>query len=170
MIWSKEILIGILIVLLVASAVGGFNYYKGYRYKKLDEVAYKVYLFEAGKLEEDEVINIVKGTPYEVYLLALKGEDVADRVEDEDVRKIYLEARAYRLFKEGRPEEALKLIERIGREDFNYPSAQLLKGIILEKLGRIKEARSVYVKVSAEFRNTYFGRVAYARLLAIEGL
>ena len=169
MIWSRELILGVSLILFIALAVGGVSYYKGYKEKKLDEVAYKVYLFEKGKLKEEEVREAVRGTPYEVYFLALKGEDVADKVKDEEFRKVFLEARAYRLFKEGKKEEALKILETIKREDFNYPSAQLLKGIILESMGRVKEARAIYVSLSAEFRNTYFGKVAYARLLSLEG-
>jgi predicted negative regulator of RcsB-dependent stress response len=169
MIWSREILAGILLVLLIASAVGGLNYYKNYKAKKLEEVAYRVYLFELGKVGEEEILKAVKGTPYEAYVRALKGEEVADLIEDEDIKKLFLEARAYRLYREGKLQEALRTLGEITEEDFNYPSAQLLKALILEKMGELKEARAIYVSLSAEMRGTYIGRVAYARFLSLEG-
>ncbi len=169
MIWSKEVLAGILIILLIASAVGGFNYYREYKAKKLDEVAYMVFLLEEGKAKEEEVLRLAEGTPYEVYLRARKGEDVSDLLRDEQVRKLFLERRAYQLYRDGRLEDALKTLEGITKEDFNYPSAQLLKAMILEKMGRVKEAKAIYVSLSAEMRGTYIGRIAHARLLSIEG-
>ncbi|MDQ7038126.1 MAG: hypothetical protein Q9N26_02850 [Aquificota bacterium] len=169
MIWSREVLAGVLLILVIASAVGGLSYYRSYKAEKLDEIAYRVYLFERGKVKEEEILKLVEGTPYEAYVKALTGRDVSDLIDDDQIRKLFLEKRAYELYREGRHEEALKILDTIKKEDFNYPSAQLLKALILEKVGKTKEARAIYVKLSAEFKGTYIGKVAYARFLHLEG-
>ncbi len=169
MIWSREVLAGILLILVIASAVGGLSYYRSYKEKKLDEIAYKVYLFEKGKVKEEEILGLAKGTPYEAYVKALAGQDVSDLVGDDQIRKLFLEKKAHNLYREGRYEEALRVLDSIDKDDFNYPSAQLLRAIILEKMGRIKEAKAIYVKLSAELKGTYIGKVAFARFLHLEG-
>jgi len=137
----------------------------------LDEIARAVYLYERGLLSREEVAEKVKGSPYTLYFLLLTEEDprkIAEKAKDPELRKFFLERTAYELYRNGKFGEALKKLENVNKEDFNYPSALLLKAIIYESLGEFGTARELYSTLSASYRDSYFGRVAYARLLSLE--
>ncbi len=171
MIFSRDLFIVIAFALLIASAVGGFNYWRKYQEHKLDEVARTVYLYEKGVLSRQEAAEKIKNSPYMLYFLILTGEnfrEIVEHVKDPELRKFFLERTAYELYRDGKHREALEKLEGITREDFNYPSALLLKAVIYESLGESETARELYGKLSASYRDSYFGRVAYARLLSLE--
>ncbi len=171
MILTKEILIGILVALFLASAVGGYNYWKEYQEKKLDEVATLVYLYEKGDLKKEEVELKVKGTPYYPYFLAVSGgkaQEVLKNLKDENLKKLYLEKTAFELYKEGKKEDSLNKLNSITEKDFNYPSALLLKAQINDLSGKTKEAKKLYEEIVEKYSNTYFARIATARLLELQ--
>ena len=171
MIWSKEILAGILIALAISGLVGGFTYYQSYKEKKLDELAGLVYLYEKGKKKKEEVLEKVKGTPLEAYLILTSGEfdpKVIDLVEDEDFKKLLIERYAYELYRQGKKESALKELEKIKKEDFNYPSAQLLKAFIYRSMGEKDKALSIFAELSSKYAGTYFGHIAQAMIYRLK--
>ena len=170
MIFSKDILIGVILALLIAGAVGGFNYWQELKEKRLDEVASLVYLYEKGRLKAEEVEPKVKGTPYYPYFLAIKGEKpslVRKFIEDEEVKKLFLEKEAYTLYEGKKYEESLKKLSSITEKDFNHPSAILLRAFIEESKGNVDKARELYEGLRAKFGNTYFSNIAYGRLLML---
>jgi predicted negative regulator of RcsB-dependent stress response len=171
MIWSREVLLGILIAFLISGLVGGYTYYRSYQEKRLDELAGLVYLHQKGELGEEEVLEKVKGTPIEAYLILSKGKfdpRVIDLVEDEDFKKLLIERHAYELYKEGKKELALKELEKINEDDFNYPSALLLKGLIYKSMGQKEKAMSLFGELASKFEGTYFGSVAQAMIYQLK--
>ncbi len=171
MIFSRDILVGLLIALLIASAVGGFNYWRKYQERKLDEIAEVVYLYEKGDLPREEALAKVKNTPYMLYFLVLTQDDpeeIARLLQDTELKKLFLEKSAYRIYKSGDPSTALQRLNTVSKEDFSYPSAMLLKAIVHESTGDLESARGIYSELSNSYGDTYFGRVAYARLLSLK--
>lgn len=171
MILSREILIGILAVILLATAVGGLNYWGKYKEEKLNEVATLVYLYEKGELKAQEVEPQVKSTPFYPYLLAASGKSasqVAKHLEDKDLKSLFLEKEAYELYEEKKYEEALSKLKAIKEESFNYPSSLMLKAFIYEVQGKEEEAKKTYSILRDKYAGSYFSRIAYARLLSLE--
>ena len=171
MIFSREVLIGIALALLIAGAVGGFNYWKEYRNKKLDQVATLVYLYEKGEISREEVEERVKDTPYYVYFLAVSGGDpskVANLLADEDLKSLYLEKSAYQLYELNKKREALSKLNSIHQDSFNYPSLLLLKAQIYEE-EKPHEAIEIYKKLQELYPGSYFARISRARLLELTG-
>ena len=166
---NRDILIGIALALLLAGAVGGFNYYLKYKERKLDEVAKAVYLYERGDLKKEEVEKIVKGTPHYAYFLAVSGapaQEVLKAVKTEEMTSLLKERYASELYDDGKLDESLKELSSIDKEDFNYPSASLVKSFAHAKKGDKKTATSLYNEiVSSDYKGTYFWKVAYAFLL-----
>ena len=170
MILNRDILIGIAIAVLIATAVGGFNYWKKYQEKKLDEVAELVYLYEKGELKREDVEQKIKGTPYYAYFLAITGaepSEVVKHLEDDDLRKLFVEKDAFGVYSEKKYEEALKELSQINEEDFNYPSALMLRAFVYEDRGEKKQALSLYEELVKDYPNSYFARIAKARSLML---
>ncbi len=168
MILSREILAGILLALLIASIVGGFSYWKRLQREKMEELATLVYRYELGEVKREEVEKKLRGTPLYAYFLLISGSDVEKalpQIKEEQLRSLLEERRAYELYAGGKADEALRILERIDKERFNYPSALLLKAFALEKKGDRKSAKEIYRELTKEFGGTYFGRVAYGFLL-----
>ncbi len=167
MILSREILAGILLVLFIASLVGGLSYWRKHQREKVEELATLVYRYELGELKREEVEKKLKGTPSYAYFLMVSGEaeKALPLVEDDQLRTFLEERKAYKLYTSGRAEEAVEILDRIDKDKFNYPSALLLKAFSLEKKGDRKSAKEIYRELTKEFGGTYFGRVAYGFLL-----
>ncbi|MCS7284410.1 MAG: hypothetical protein NZ527_01720, partial [Hydrogenobacter thermophilus] len=72
---------------------------------------------------------------------------------------------AYAYFTAGNYQKALELLESIKGDSLNYYSAQILKGLVLEKVGRRDEAKAVYSQVEKMAKDTYFGNIASALLM-----
>ncbi len=171
MIWSRHILTAVLIALAISGLVGGFTYYGNYKEEKLDELAGLVYLYEKGKVKKEEVLQKVRGTPLEAYVILSGGEfhpKVIDLVEDEDFRKLLIERWAFELFREGKKEEALRELSKITKDDFNYPSALLLKGFIYQSMGQTEKALGIFGEITAKFSGTYFANVAQAMIYQLK--
>ena len=167
MILSREILAGILLVFFIASLVGGFSYWRKHQREKMEELTTLVYRYELGEIKRDEVEKKVKGTPIYAYFLIVSGETekALPLVKDNQLRGFLEERKAYRLYTNGEVQEAVKILDNIGKDKFNYPSALLLKAFSLEKRGDRKSAKEIYRELTKEFGGTYFGRVAYGFLL-----
>ncbi|WP_457601438.1 hypothetical protein [Hydrogenivirga sp.] len=172
MILNRDILIGIVLALLIATAVGGFNYWKKYKERKLDEVAELVYLYEKGELKREEVEDRVRGTPYYAYFLALTGaspSEVLKHIHDEDLSKLFKEKEAFLLYEGKKYKEALSKLATIKKEDFNYPSALLLRSFSHEELEEKDRAVALYEEIIENYKGSYFARIALARLLYLKG-
>ncbi len=173
MILSRDVLVGVLIALFIAGGVGGFNYWKKYREKKLDEVATLVYLYEKGELDREQVEERIKGSPYYPYFLALVGEkpsEIARFLKDGDLRSLFLEKEAYLLYSKKKYRDSIALLERVKKEYFNYPSALLLRAFNFEATGENEKALKIYEELSRYYGETYFGRIAIGRMLSLRGI
>jgi len=169
MIFSRDILIGILIALLIAAGVGGINYWKKYKEKKLDELASVLYLYERGKISKERAEEKLKGTELYTYFLALTGREASEIVnllKDKDLRSLYLEREAFTLYSKKDYDRSLSFLEKVDKERFNYPSALLLKAFDLEAKGDREGAKDIYRTLEKEYPETYFGRIASAFLLS----
>ncbi len=177
--------IGIPIV-LVLLLVGGFLFWKNYTNRKIQEISYKEYevrkLLQAGNYKKaQELIDSAssKGGPlkplflsYELYIADQgKGEkintaqvlrEILKSLKDKELLSLYRERYAYELFKEGKSQEALRELESIREEDFNYTSALLLKAQILKREGKLEESKSVLKKIEEKSPGTYFANMAQA--------
>ncbi len=91
--------------------------------------------------------------------------DIVDSVKDSQLRALYIERYAYELYKFNQKEEALKELEKISNENFNYRSAMLLKAQILKSLNRNQEAEKILQALIKDGKETYFDNLAYALLL-----
>ena len=171
MIINRDVLIGILFALLLAALVGGFNYWKRYQEKRMDELASLIYLYERGKLSKEDLERKLKGTPLYPYFLIISGDDPSKAipyVDDEQLGSLLRERKAYTLYKEKNYTDALNSLESIDKEKFNYPSALLLKAFTLQAKGDVKGAKEIYNQLSKDYKDTYFGRIAYGFLLSLK--
>lgn len=171
MILSREVVVGILLALLIAGTVGGINYWKKYQEERLDELSALVYEFEKGRLSKEEVWKEVVGTPLEPYFLLISSGDLSEvlgSLRDKDMSSLFKEKYAHQTYKSGDASKALNLLEGIGKESFNYPSALLLRAVIYEETEKIDEAKNIYRELLRNFEGTYFGRIAYGFLLSSE--
>ncbi len=91
--------------------------------------------------------------------------DIIDTTKDKQLRALYIERYAYELFKFNQKEEALKELDKISKEDFNYVSAMVLKAQILRSLNKNQEAETLLQALGKDKRETYFDNLAYALLL-----
>ncbi|MEJ5339675.1 MAG: tetratricopeptide repeat protein [Aquificaceae bacterium] len=166
--------------------VGAFLLWKSYTNRKLQELAYKEYeirkLLQAGNyMKAKELIDSASSKDssfrslflsYELYMaehtkdVKVNEEAVAHEVvkslKDRELQSLYRERYAYELFKKGKNREALRELEGIREEDFNYVSALLLKAQVLRKEGRTQEAQALLKKIEEKFPNTYFANIAQA--------
>jgi len=113
----------------------------------------------------------VKGTSYYPYFLAITGappSEVAKQLEDEDLRKLFEEKEAFGMYSQKDYEGALKRINLVGKEDFNYPSARMLEAFIHEDKGDKGQALNIYNELIKDYPNSYFARIARSRLLILE--
>ena len=171
MIINRDILIGILIALLLATLVGGFNYWKRYQKRKVDELASLIYLYEQGRVEVSELEGKLRGTPLYPYFLIVSGQDPSKAVpyvEDEQMGSLLRERKAYSLYVERKYKKALDLLKGIDEDKFNYPSALLLKAFTLEVEGNEGEAKEIYRRLQRDYKDTYFGKLAYGFLLSLQ--
>ncbi|MCX8060495.1 MAG: tetratricopeptide repeat protein [Aquificaceae bacterium] len=186
----REVVLRVLgLVFLLLLPVGLFLAWDSYRKKELQEIAYKEYevskLIRAGNYSmARELIGtaVKKDSPFKPLLLSYElymAEHGKEKVEEEKVLKelieqlksrellsLYRERYAYHLFKQGKVREALKELEAIKEEDFNYASALLLRSQILAKEGREKEAKELLKKVRDKDPNSYFANLSQALELA----
>ncbi len=170
MIFSREILIGILIALFIAGIIGGIDYYGRYKERKLNEVAELIFLYERGELKKEEVIDKVKDTPLYAYFLIISGAEpleIVKNLKEEELKKLFIEKEAFKLYSSGQYDISLKRVSEIDEKNFNYPSSLLLKAFLLEEKGDIEGAKKVYQDIITRFPNTYFETVAKARLFMI---
>ncbi len=175
---SDIIKLGIAVGLLMAVAAG-VDYWKEKKQKEEDERAYRVYKIEEKVLDnpsEGNIAELLKVSGESVYALALASDlgkieyldKLMDKLEDEQLKKLFIEKKAFLLHKEGKSKEAVKLLSEIKEEDFNYPSSLLLKAVIYEELKDYERAKKLYELLLTKYPITYFGKFANTRLTIIE--
>ncbi|MFN3976127.1 MAG: tetratricopeptide repeat protein [Aquificaceae bacterium] len=175
------------LIAVVLLFVGGFLLWDKYKKDKLEKLAYKEYeiskLIQGGNYSKAmEIIKSDKSAgpfkplflSYELYLAESSEEkidegrvlnEMLESLKDRDLLSLYRERYAYYLFKQGKLQEALKELEKIGEKDFNYVSALLLKAQILKRQAKNKEAQETLSKVEEKSPNTYFSNMAQAMML-----
>jgi len=174
--------------LLVVILAGGIWLWQWQKKKKLSEASKKDYDItlsirlgdyqKAQKLIQEALKEDSPYKPlflsYELYLSKEGGtkideiktlKEILSSLKDSDMKALYQERLAYAYYSQGNCEEALKLLEGIKKEDFNYYSAQILLGLCLEKTGKKEQARQVYKKVQTEAKDSYYSNLATALLL-----
>lgn len=175
---------GLIAVILLI--VGGFLLWDNYKNRKLQELAYKEYeirkLLQTGNYKKaEELIDSVSSKDssfkplflsYKLYIAEHSKDEKIEETQvireiikdlkDKELLAFYRERYAYELFKSGKHKEALKELESIREEDFNYVSSLLLKAQILKKEGKAQEAKVVLKKIEEKAPNTYFASMAQA--------
>ncbi|WP_448587262.1 tetratricopeptide repeat protein [Thermocrinis sp.] len=96
-------------------------------------------------------------------------QQIMSSVKDEETRALYTERLAFAYLKEGQKEKALKVLESIKKDHFNYHSAQLLKAQVLLEMNKKEEAKKVLQEVVKGAKGTYWSNVAQALLKEMEG-
>lgn len=91
--------------------------------------------------------------------------EIIDSTKDTQLKALYTERYAYELYKLNQKEQALKELEKITSEDFNYSSAMILKAQILRSLNKDQEADKILQSITHDKKETYFANLAYALLL-----
>ncbi len=94
-------------------------------------------------------------------------QEIISNLRDEELRALYTERLAFAYLKEGQKEKALKVLESINKERFNYPSAQLLKAQIILDMGKKDDAKRILEQVIKDSKNTYWSNMA--KVLLKEG-
>ncbi len=172
------------LIAVVLAIVGSFLLWDNYRNRKLQELAYKEYeirkLLQAGNYKKaEELISSASNSPFKPLFLSYRLymadhakdqkvntsetlREIIKNLKDKELLAIYRERYAHELFKEGKNKEALKELENIREDDFNYTSSLLLKAQILWVEGKKEEAREVLKKIEGESPNTYFANMARA--------
>ncbi len=168
-------------VALLMGVAAGIDYWKELEYKKKNERAYRVY-----KLEQDienspdkeklqELANLAEDSLYALAILSEFGDisyldKLIGKLEDDSLKSLFIEKKAFLLYKNGKFKEALDVLSNIKDKDFNYPSAITLKAVIYEKMGDIEKAEGFYNTIMTKYPGTYFGKFATARLIILESL
>jgi predicted negative regulator of RcsB-dependent stress response len=178
----------VLLVLALLVVMGGLGGLKWWKDKKLSELSYQEYeirrAIQSGNYKQaDDLIKKIQkvNSPYkplvlsyELYLEKEEGikvdevrtlQDIISSLKDEDVAPLYKERLAYAYYLAGNNQKALELLKGISRNSFNYYSAQILMGLVLEKMGRKDQAKGVYSQVEKSAKGTYFGNLASALLM-----
>jgi len=168
--------------------VGGFVLYKEWQKRKNYQVSYveweiRKYL-QSNDLEKvKNLINegMKKGGAFRPLILShslqIDGDkkeseliqEIISDLRDKELRTFYTERLAYAYIKEGQKEKALKVLESINKESFNYFSAQVLKAQILLSMGKKDETKNILSKVIKETKDTYWSNIAKVLLKEIEG-
>lgn len=170
-------------ILLLSAAFLGWKWWEG---KKLSKISYEESLIReyimSGDYKKAEGVmdNALKSnTPYKPLILSYKlylerengrgndikyVQDILNSLKDKDLRSIYQERLAYAYFLSGDYKKALDALKGIDERSFNYYSAMILKGMILERVGRREEADKLYAQVLSLAKGTYFGNLAEAIL------
>ena len=158
------------VVVLIVLGVWSYNFYESRKKEKLKEIAYKVYLYEKGKISYEEALKYAKNSPFYPYLQALKGNygEVENSIEDEELKSFYRERVGAELYEKKRFKEALEEAKGVSKERFNYPSALSLQGFIYEKEGKRDKALGIWATLKKEFPDTYFGRLAELKLKEVK--
>ncbi len=179
----RIVLLGVVLFVVVA----GFLGLKRWRDKKLSELSYQEYeirrAIQSGDYKRaEELIKKIQSdeSPYKPlvlsYRLYLEKEgvkvdevqtlqDLISSLKDEDILPLYKERLAYAYYLVGNNQKALELLNEISKDSFNYYSAQILKGMVLEKMGKKDQAKEIYVQVEKSAKGTYFGNLAGALLM-----
>ncbi|MFN3813972.1 MAG: tetratricopeptide repeat protein [Aquificaceae bacterium] len=170
-------------VLLLSGALLGWKWWEE---KKLSKISYEEFLIRerivSGDYKDAESLMndaLKSSTPYKPLILSYKLylerengkgndikyiEEILNSLEDKDLRSIYQERLAYAYFLSENYQKALDALKSIEETRFNYYSAMILKGLILEKVGRKEEAEKLYAQVMSLAKGTYFGNLAEAML------
>ncbi|WP_029551755.1 tetratricopeptide repeat protein [Thermocrinis jamiesonii] len=168
--------------------VGSFVLYKEWEKRRNQQVSYieweiRKYL-QSGDLDKVKGLieeGLKKGGAFKPLILSYSLQidvgkkeseiiqEMISNLRDEELIALYTERLAFAYFKEGQKEKALKVLESIGKERFNHPSAQLLKAQILLDMGKKDEAKSVLNQTIKDSKNTYWSNIAKVLLKEVEG-
>ncbi len=179
----------LIIALVIAVIIGIFGYiYK----KKADEkvlneassVIYKVGDLYANE-KYDEALKLIKmfedqygNTPfvklaisYEILINKEKNKEsfqnpkkLGSMLVSNQLKAQNNEYIAYLHYKNKEYQKSLNILDTITQEHFNYISAQLLKGADLVKLGKLKDAETIFNTISETSNYRYFTIVARENL------
>jgi hypothetical protein len=86
-------------------------------------------------------------------------------LKDDQIKSLYTERLAFAYYKEGQKEKALGVLNSVGKDSFNYYSAQVLKAQVLLESNRKEDAKKVLELVLTEAKGTYWSNLAQALLM-----
>jgi predicted negative regulator of RcsB-dependent stress response len=166
---------------LVLLGAGLFILYKDWERKRNFEASYLEWeirrLVQSGEEEKAKKLieeGLKKGSAFKPLILsyALDGKEdskklleIISSLKDDQIKSLYIERLAFAYYKEGQKEKALGVLNSIGKENFNYYSAQLLKAQMLLDSNRKEEAKKVLESVLKEAKGTYWSNLAQALLM-----
>ena len=95
------------------------------------------------------------------------SQDIASKVKTLPPKFVYEERAAYGLYKQGKYEQAVSILNTIPNNAFNKPSALLLEAECYEKLHQNLKAISLYNDIIKAFPKTYYANVASLRVAVL---
>ncbi len=179
----------LIIALVVAVIIGifGYIYKKNADEKLLNAASSVIYnigeLYANGKYEEAE--KLIKrfedqygNTPFikiavSYQILINKEKNKEDLQTPSNLKKLLVSEQlkaqnreyiGYLNYKNKQYQQSLNILDTIQQKHFNYISAQLLKGANFVKLGKLKEAESIFNNISETSNYRYFTIVARENL------
>ncbi len=188
--WEKvrkytKLIIALIVAVIIS--IFGYIYKKNADEKVLNEASSIIYkigdLYANGKY--DEALKLIKSfedrysdTPF--VKIAISYEILIDKEKNKEdlqtpsnLKKLLISEQlkaqnreyiAYIHYKEKQYQQSLNILNTIQQKHFNYVSAQLLKGANFVKLGKLKEAESIFNNISETSNYRYFTVVARENL------
>ncbi|NPA52982.1 MAG: tetratricopeptide repeat protein [Aquificae bacterium] len=183
-----KILLGLAIAILIA--VTAFFYYKKEKEKTYNQASAIVYQIGDLYAQEkyDEALKLIKNfkqqfsnTPYiklalsyELLILKAKKEkldyqktitkELQQKLKTKHLKSAFIEYDGYLSYAMDKPQESIQTLSKIKKDHFNYISAQLLKAFAYKKLGKEKEAKTLFEEISQTSTYQYFKLVARENL------
>ncbi|ADC88689.1 hypothetical protein Thal_0051 [Thermocrinis albus DSM 14484] len=155
-------------------SAGIFFLYQQNRQKNLQRVSYTEWeirrLLQAGDYQKArDLIQKTKDNAGPLrplllsYLLKMQDtneegilKDILESTKDRDLSALYRERLAFYYYTKGQYNKALQELTSITEENFNYPSAQILKAQVQMALGNKSEATKILNTIAEKYRGTYW--------------
>ncbi|GAB6077437.1 tetratricopeptide repeat protein [Hydrogenobaculum acidophilum] len=96
------------------------------------------------------------------------SQDISSKAKTLPAKFLYEERAAYGLYKQGKYQQAISILNTIPNNAFNKPSALLLEAESYEKLNNKVKAITLYNEILKAFPNSYYANVASFRISMLE--
>ena len=175
---------------LIFLSIVAFFYYQKEKEKTYNQASAIIY--DIGELyaqkKYDDAIKLIKSfkqkfsdTPYikialsyELLISKEKNENsdkqkpiaknIKQKLETKQLKSAFTEFDGYLSYDMDKFQEAVNTLNKVKKEHFNYLSATLLKAFALKKIGKEKEAKSLFEEISETSAYQYFKLVARENL------
>ncbi len=160
-----------------------YNYAASYQLSKVDELLQQKNY--QGALNQAEYVakNYSKSPmallamSYEIGISELANipvndvaisQTISSRAKTLPAKFLYEERAAYGLYRQGKYQQAISILNTIPNNAFNKPSAILLEAEAYEKLNNKVKAITLYNEIIKSFPDSYFSNVASYRIASLE--